>query len=196
MQYDSSVGQYRGKDGRFISRDKALGFVQGEVEALQATLQKHVRQAIQGRLSATGLAQKMSHDLKIYSIQMAGMARGGIKRISMSDYGKIGSAQRERNQRLRKFVDALQNGEITEKQAMQRAAQYAGTIKQVHSSIEHDEQKKYYQLARRILDPLAQHCQQCILHQTNGWVDATTVVPVGVECSCRQNCKCRIFYRN
>lgn len=196
MLYDSRVGQYRGDNGRFVSREKVLAVVDGEAIALGVKLQRHVKRAINGQITAIDLAEAMSQDLKLYSIQMAGMARGGIKKITMADYGKIGQVQAERNRRLRGFVDALLNGDITEKQALARARQYAGTIKQVHSVIEHDEMQKFYRYAKRLLNPLASHCEQCIAYQRLQWTLIDQIVPVGVRCDCRQNCECTIVYRN
>lgn len=196
MLYDSRVGQYRGDNGRFVSREKVLAVVDGEAIALGVKLQRHVKRAINGQITAIDLAEAMSQDLKLYSIQMAGMARGGIKKITMADYGKIGQVQAERNRRLRGFVDALLNGDITEKQALARARQYAGTIKQVHSVIEHDEMQKFYRYAKRLLNPLAAHCEQCIAYQRLRWTLIDQIVPIGVRCDCRQNCECTIVYRN
>lgn len=196
MFYDSRVGQYRGDDGRFVSREKVLAVVDGEAIGLGVKLQRHVKRAINGEITAIDLAEAMSQDLKLYSIQMAGMARGGIKKITMADYGKIGQVQAERNRRLRGFVDALLNGDITEKQALARARQYAGTIKQVHSMVEHEEMGKFYRYAKRLLNPLAAHCEQCIVYQRLEWTPLNQIVPVGVRCDCRQNCECTIVYRN
>lgn len=196
MLYDSRVGQYRGDNGRFVSREKVLAVVDGEAIGLGVKLQRHVKRAINGQITAIDLAEAMSQDLKLYSIQMAGMARGGIKKITMADYGKIGQVQAERNRRIRGFVDALLNGDITEKQALARARQYAGSIKQVHSVIEHDEMQKFYRYAKRLLNPMAAHCEQCIAYQRLQWTLIDQIVPVGVRCDCRQNCECTIVYRN
>lgn len=194
--YDSSAGQYRGGNGRFISRSRVLEVVEAETLTLQTKLQGHVKKAIRGQIDAATLAKNMSQDLKIASIQAAAMAKGGIKRLTFSDYGKIGKAQQERNKRIQSLVDGLIAGTVSEKQALQRAAQYAGTIKQIHSVVEHSEQSQYYNQAKRILTPGAEHCNECIGFKTDGWIDATEVVPIGSQCSCRQNCKCVIMYRN
>jgi hypothetical protein len=196
MRYDSSVGQYRGDNGRFVDRDTVLALIDDEAIALGLKLQTHVKAAIGGKLTAIDLAEKMSQDLKLYSIQMAAMARGGINKLTRADYGKIGQAQSERNRRLKGFVDVLINGEITEKQALARAKLYAGSIKQVHSAIEHEEMGKYYRLAKRLLNPLAAHCPQCISHERLLWTRLEDIVPTGTRCNCRQNCKCIILYKN
>jgi hypothetical protein len=194
--YDSSAGQYRGDDGRFVARSRVLEIVEGETLALQSKLQRHVKKAIRGQIDAATLARDLSQDLKIHSIQMAAMAKGGIKRLTFSDYGKIGKAQQERNKRIRTLIDGLIAGTVSEKQALQRAAQYAGTIKQIYSVVEHSEQTQYYNQAKRLLTPGVEHCQECINLQTFGWINASEVVPIGSQCSCRQNCKCVIMYRN
>lgn len=194
--YDSSAGQYRGDNGRFVARSRVLEIVEGETLALQSKLQSHVKKAIRGQIDAATLAKNLSQDLKIASIQSAAMAKGGIKRLTFSDYGKIGKAQQERNERIRSLVDGLIAGTVSEKQALQRAAQYAGTIKQIHSVVEHSEQIQHYNQATRILTPGVKHCDECISLQTHGWIDAAKVVPIGSQCSCRQNCKCVIMYRN
>lgn len=196
LKYDSSVGQYRGENGRFVSRAKVLDVIEEEVLRLESMLRNEVRKAIAGQLTAIDLAESMSQKLKISSIQVAAIAQGGIDRMTTTHYGTIGRIQRERNQRLKGFVDVLVNGEITERQALQRATQYAGTIKQVFSLFDHKEQSQYYQYARRVMNPLAMHCSQCIAHEQKGWVLATKVVPIGTKCDCRQHCKCAIYYRN
>jgi hypothetical protein len=194
--YDSSAGQYRGDNGRFISRSRVLEVVEAETLTLQTKLQSHVKKAIRGQIDAATLAKNISQDLKIASIQSAAMAKGGIKRLTFSDYGKIGKAQQERNKRIRSLVDGLIAGTVSEKQALQRAAQYAGTIKQIHSVVEHSEQSQYYNQAKRILTPGFEHCNVCIGFKTDGWINAAEVIPIVSQCSCRQNCKCVIMYRN
>jgi hypothetical protein len=47
---------------------------------------------------------------------------------------------------------------------------------------------------RRILDPQAQHCQDCIDHSARGMVPIGSLPMPGQRCACRARCKCRVEY--
>lgn len=46
-----------------------------------------------------------------------------------------------------------------------------------------------------ILDPGAEHCQECVTEADKGWQPLGSLVPVG-DRQCRSGCHCRIEYRN
>lgn len=57
-----------------------------------------------------------------------------------------------------------------------------------------------YREAKRLLSPV-EHCEETVLHPgcleeaNKGWMPIEKMVPIG-GCTCLNNCKCRIIYRN
>jgi hypothetical protein len=50
-------------------------------------------------------------------------------------------------------------------------------------------------LMRRILDPQAAHCQDCLDYARRGLVSIGSLPMPGQRCACRSNCKCRVEYK-
>jgi len=46
-----------------------------------------------------------------------------------------------------------------------------------------------------ILDPGAEHCQECVAESDRGWQPLGSLVPIG-DRQCRSGCRCRMEYRN
>jgi hypothetical protein len=49
---------------------------------------------------------------------------------------------------------------------------------------------------RRVLAMGGFHCNECVTYSERGYVDLSRVVPIGVACSCRGNCLCRIEWED
>jgi hypothetical protein len=47
--------------------------------------------------------------------------------------------------------------------------------------------------ARRIIDPAAEHCDECPELADRGWVPIEEMVPIG-DTTCLTNCRCEIEY--
>jgi hypothetical protein len=49
-------------------------------------------------------------------------------------------------------------------------------------------------LMRRILDPQAQHCADCVRYKQAGIVPIGSLPMPGQRCECRARCKCSVEY--
>ncbi len=55
--------------------------------------------------------------------------------------------------------------------------------------------RRGYGEERNILDPGAEHCQECVGETDKGWQPLGSLVPIGGR-QCRSGCRCRMEYRN
>lgn len=55
--------------------------------------------------------------------------------------------------------------------------------------------RRGYGEEHNILDPGAEHCQECVGETDRGWQPLGTLIPVGSR-QCRSGCRCRMEYRN
>ena len=58
-----------------------------------------------------------------------------------------------------------------------------------------DKRRLGYKQVRRILDPGAQHCQDCLDWAASEWQDFGILPPPGERCQCLFNCRCSLDYR-
>src|ERR1019366_4661120 len=49
---------------------------------------------------------------------------------------------------------------------------------------------------RRVTSPAVKNCDACLRYEAMGWVPAGTLPPIGKDCDCRGNCKCRFEYED
>jgi hypothetical protein len=135
--------------------------------------------------------------IKDSSLRMAIFAKGGKGNMDSNDYLRVGRSLKAQYRRLEKFGRAIANGELTEKQIVQRAGQYANTSTSAYYEAERvGRAQSGFNAAKRELDGQARHCPSCLRYSTDGqWLPIDQVVASGVDCECGGHCKCRVTYK-
>jgi hypothetical protein len=127
-------------------------------------------------------------------------------RMAQAGAGTAGQLTPEHLERLRRQIvadlDGLANlaqgiadGEISEKMARYRAGRYGYSAGASFFDAQHQSHLDGRWMARRMLDPAADHCPDCPGLARPDWIPAAEVTPVGVDCRCRGRCRCRVEYR-
>lgn len=197
IQFDRRAGQFRGSNGRFVSKAAVQGFVNSEVRALEVELNAIVSAATRGRLLTADMQRQMAIALKESHIRQAALGAGGTKQMTPAHYGALGYGLSEQYQRIAGLGSVLSRGELSQAQIEARLRQYAESSrsafwnanKRTHGDIGFNQ-------AKRSLDPGAAHCAECLSYDTEGeWRPIGGVIAPGNACSCRGRCRCRISYR-
>jgi hypothetical protein len=193
FSFDVRTGQYRDSNtGRFVKRTKIETLLNKEVNRTQTVLNGLVNSYFAGRISPDEFRDKYKKEIKNASIRHAALGAGGITGMDKKNYGFIGFYYSEINQR----VDRAINDNISKKQWLQRSNLYAQSTKGAFYWSDRKSQIMAGKTqAKRTLDPTAIHCSECVSLQRNEWTPIEQITPIGVGCSCRGRCRCRISYR-
>lgn len=194
--YDPRAGQYRDASGRFVRREKVLIAVEQENARTQIRLQALTRSLISGNLSLPEWEMQFARDLKNAHLRLAMLAAGGKERMTQAHYGAVGYELKRQYAFLDKFAHDLAAGKLTPKQAIARASSYGQSGKiAFHRAEKIARKREGFNVAKRLLDPQAQHCNSCIAHQRSQWIPIDQIVEPGTRCECQNNCRCRVIYQ-
>jgi hypothetical protein len=195
VSYDPRVGQYR-RNGKFVSRADVLKALDGEVARTEVRLQAITRKLIAEKIDLPTWETEFAQELKRAHIRSGLFAAGGKDGMTPAAYGHLGANLKEQYRKhLDRFAHDLADGKLTEKQALIRSKMYGQSVRQTFFKVEAaTRETEGFQLAKRELDPQAQHCSSCLQYATNGWTNIADIVPPGTNCQCRGRCRCRIVY--
>lgn len=195
ITYDRRAGQFRGNDGRFVAKAEILRLVDGEAARLEVRLQGHARLLTSNRITVSEFQTRMAEDIKLSHLRMASFGAGGEKQLTPRQFGLVGAELKKQYKFLGNFGQDIAAGRLSEKQILARAKLYGRSPAiSFYNSERVARVENGFNQAKRLLDPQAAHCAECITYAT-GWTDAREVVPPGTNCSCGGRCKCRLLYR-
>lgn len=182
------------RNGRRLTEGQIRDIVFAEQQRNAMRFRRRTQRLIDGDIRFDQWQDDMTRDLIRSHFRMGQAGAGGASRLTPNHLQRIRDNIRDEFENFRRFADDLANGRLSEKMALHRAGRYGQGS---GSSYYNAEQLRYDEgwLAWRRLDPVADHCPDCPGHATNGWVPASTVVPVGMQCRCRGNCRCSVQYR-
>jgi hypothetical protein len=193
--YDPISGRYRGKNGRFLSKAAVEALVDGRIKKLNGQLQDFTKRLIAGDITIDQWQGSVREALKPAHLQAAMIGAGGKQSLSQSDYGRIGQRLRIEYAYLQNFASDLLGKRVSAPMALARIGLYAESVRGSYwegTTIRRE--KEGYSLMRRILDPQAQHCSDCVGYAARGIVSIGSLPMPGQRCECRSRCKCLVEY--
>jgi hypothetical protein len=134
-------------------------------------------------------------DLKRSHFRMAQAGAGTAGNLNRQHIDTLWRSLREEARRFRDLAGQIINGELSVDMILHRAQRYGHSTRSSYEEAQHVTHSDGRWLARRLLDPSAEHCPQCPGYAQSNWVPAGQIVPVGTACDCRANCRCRVEYR-
>jgi hypothetical protein len=196
IEFNALAGRYRdAKTKRFISWSQVERVARQETSRTEKKLAGLYRDYQSGNLDQYQFESQFQQTLKESYIVQSALGKGGIEQLNKSDYGKLGNLLKEQYARVERMSEGIRTGEISEKQVQQRIRGYSqGTLGGFYSTHTDLRELLGYE-GMRFLNPFAKHCASCIRHQTDGYVDAKEIIPIGTQCECRLNCRCGIKWR-
>ena len=198
LEFNPATGQYRDTETkRFVDRATVLSTIDGEISKLKTSLQGIARLYQSGRIDLEEFQRRIADRIKVGTIQAASIGSGGAGRLNNQVLGAVGQRLRNRYGHLRNFAQAIKDGEVSEKQLLNRAGQYSEVYRAAFFDAEkRTRQNIGFNQAMRGLDSSAQHCPECLKYTTNNkWLPSDEVIPPGTLCSCHGRCRCWIRYR-
>jgi hypothetical protein len=194
-RYDPVSGRYRGSDGRFLSQSAVEALVDGRINKLGALLRRLTNMLSSGDIALVQWQESVREALKLAHVQAAIIGNGGRDTMQASDWGRIGQRLRAEYRYLEGFARDLLAGSISTPMALARIGMYAQAVRGSYwEGTTIRQEKQGYSLMRRILDPQAKHCDDCLRYAGRGAVPIGSLPMPGQRCACMSNCKCSVKY--
>jgi hypothetical protein len=193
--YDRNSGRYRDEKGRFLSQASVEKLVDARIDKLESSLKRITRMLSNGNITLDQWEASVREAIKGAHIQAAIVGYGGKDQMGSGEYGRIGQRLRSEYAYLQSFALDLLEQRVSAPMAAARIGLYAQSVRGSYwQGTELRKQQQGYGLMRRILDPQAQHCQDCIDHAARGLAPIGSLPMPGQRCACRARCKCRVEY--
>ena len=193
--FDPRSGRYRDQRGRFLSAKAVQALVDKRIEKLSKTLRRYTQMMADGNITLQQWQQSTREAIKAAHIQAAIIGKGGRENMTASDYGRIGQRLRQEYAYLQGFTKDLLEQRLSVPMALARVGLYASSVRGSYwQGAELRQQEQGYSLMRRILDPMAKHCEDCIRYSQIGIKPIGSLPLPGQRCECGANCKCSVQY--
>jgi len=132
-RWDVVAKRYRDTDtGRFLSREKALEFVDGSLQAGRSATGTLAGLVADGKISPTDWRDKMRQEVKDEYIRQYLSAIGGLAVMTQADWGSVGGMLKEQYKYLDKFYGEVAAGNLSEGQIAARAGMYINSAREAN----------------------------------------------------------------
>ena len=132
-RWDVGAKRYRDTDtGRFLSREKALEYVDGALQAGRTATGTLANLVAEGTISAADWRDKMRQEIKDEYIRQYLSARGGLSQMTQADWGSVGGMLKEQFRYMEKFYSEVAAGNLTEGQIAARAGMYINSAREAN----------------------------------------------------------------
>lgn len=195
IKWSTSRREYIYGNGRAVGRDKVDGWVQTAVSNAKEEARGVAQKLVDGTINRAEFELEIRDLIKNHHRAVHVIANGGKDQMAATLWGKAGNVIKEQYEYLTAFVNGIDNGEVQLSPALvNRATMYMDALFASYSNAVHDrEVTAGVTFARRILDPAADHCSDCVNWASNEFKPIDEVQPIGSS-SCLVRCRCRIEY--
>lgn len=194
--YDANLGRYRRPSGQFMSQKAVMALVDGRIDKLGQNLRRFTQMLADGNITIDQWQGSVREAIKAAHIQATVLGHGGKDGMGSAEYGRIGQRLRAEYSYLQNFAGDILAGRVSAAMALARVQLYAESVRSSYwegASIRQG--KQGYSLMRRILDPQAQHCDDCLRYARAGLVAMGSLPMPGQRCECRARCRCSVEYK-
>lgn len=204
ITFNRKAGRFQDEVGKFISAARIDAILAAEELALATRLERIAIRAIDNKWDSGELERALKLEIREAAIQMAIAGAGGEKRLKQMNkkelgrfYGGISGQLRDPYRRIEKFTRKVSSGKLSREQIIARSRSYVNSVTPQFSKAQLFERKQAgVQLAKRLLDPAADHCPACPKYATDDFVPIAEIIPIGVACPCGRHCRCRIIFKS
>lgn len=194
--YDRATGRYRDEKGKFLSKAAIAALVDGRINKLGANLKRFTKMLADGSITLDQWQGSVREAIKAAHIQAAIIGYGGRDGMGSAEYGRIGQRLRAEYSFLQDFARDLLERRVSRAMAIARIGLYAESVRSSYwEGTSMRQEQEGYSLMRRILDPQAKHCDDCLSYARRGLVPIGSVPLPGQRCACRARCKCTVEYK-
>lgn len=191
--WDKRLGRYRDEvSGKFVSRDRITTLLEERVNAAEQRLGNLTAAYQAGKIAPSVWAVAMREEIKTIHLQNIALARGGWDRLTQQDYGRVGAAVKQIYPKIAGSAADIAAGTVSEAQMTGRITNYVGSARALYYQAEREGMAQtpgMVTIERRVLDPAAQHCGDCVTYASRGWQPVGTLPVPGQACQCSGRCR-------
>jgi hypothetical protein len=179
-----------------MSQKAVMALVDGRIDKLGQQLRRFTQMLGYGNITIDQWQGSVREAIKAAHIQATVLGHGGKDGMGSAEYGRIGQRLRAEYAFLQNFAGDILAGRVSTPMALARVQLYAESVRGSYwegTSIRQERQG--YSLMRRILDPQAQHCDDCLRYARAGLVSMGSLPMPGQRCACRSRCRCTVEYK-
>ncbi len=177
-------------------RRVAPAVVTGHMARVMAGLEGEARAASIDRIPADEWALRMAGISAASALVAGAFAAGGWARLDVVR-PEVEEHLASEIRYLDRFADDVAAGRVLRDGRFgRRAALYGSAGWGFYMALRGREaRRRGYEEERNVLDPGAEHCDECVGETDRGWLPLGELIPVGSR-QCRSGCRCYIEYRN
>lgn len=193
--WDDKVKRYRNENGSFISRTA----VREAYETVEKEAKRQIREATQalrdGKINLTQWEITSRDQIKAMHTYAAAQSGGGLKNMTLAQWGKVGADTKKQYQLLAQFARDVKNGKQPLNGRMAtRAEMYVSAARTTADSANRRIQASGGATEGRRTLHAAESCEDCIGYAAQGWMPLEELPAIGASI-CKTNCKCQVIYR-
>jgi hypothetical protein len=123
---------YNTDTGRFLSRTRALEFVDQSLAASGNAVDLLAGYVADGMLAPADWYALMAEEIKGEYIRQYLLGRGGLSQMTQADWGSIGGMLKEQYSYLKPFAEQIAQGNLSEGQIRSRARMYVNSAREAY----------------------------------------------------------------
>ncbi len=186
---------YRPQTKSFVGVPRPL--VRKEIDRLTEHIKKEAARIgtlyQDGKINLAHFEIEMREMLKSSHIIAASVGRGGRARMTLSDWGKVGSRLKAEYGYLAKFTRKVGLGKIEKVATANRAKKYASSIVMSYHETVRTEHGRESELKVRLITNSEEGCEECAADEALGWINLDEMGEIGTRI-CGNFCKCDLQF--
>ncbi len=190
--WDPETLRYFDRDTkRYVSARIILALLERRIRDTKSAIREITDRFVAGDIDLADWQIAVARLIKDEQIHAAAMGIGGFPLLTPRDLGILSGNLREQYDKLEAFAARIRQGKLSPAQIQSNAAMYAGAAwTAYHRSRLLAARDAGYSEERRILDPNAANCVDCIGYEGMGWQPLGVLPRVGTMSVCQDNCRC------
>lgn len=186
---------YRPQTKSFVGVPRPL--VRKEIDKLTDHIAKQAaligRRYEKGKITLAEFELQMRELLKSGHIIAASVGKGGRSRMTLKDWGKVGSRLKKEYTYLSKFRRKIGLGKVPRIATANRAKKYASSIVMSYHETVRTEHGRESELKVKLVTNSLEGCEECAADEAAGWMNLEDMGEIGTRI-CGNFCKCDLVF--
>jgi hypothetical protein len=196
-KWNEAAGRYYNTEtGRFLTRTRALEFVEASIDASGNATDLLASYVSDGLVSPADWHQLMKREIKDEYLRQGVLGKGGRAQMTQADWGSIGGQLKEQYGWLDKFAEQVATGDLSEATIRARSRMYIKSAREAYERAQATVAKGLGYDEEIWVLGIAEHCDDCVAFSEEGWQPIGYYpVPGQGQTQCLTNCACHKEYR-
>ena len=191
--WNRDTARYRNTEtGKFVARRDIIGLLETQVNSAERRLGELTTAMHEGRLSPSTWQVTMRDELRRLHSAQSALGVGGWDRMDFRAWGRVGGLLQADYERMTNLARAVQAGEVTLPQALQRVNGYVNAARRGFFESDRDAARatgRTYEERRRLSS--SEHCPTCLDLAAMSWQPFDTLpIPGNGATECGGYDKC------